>query len=69
MSIDEEIASLIGKASDEYADAFYKMLNVWQQYMLFTWRWWLDLALAVIPWLFWLKVHAKESRHVCSMPA
>jgi hypothetical protein len=63
MNLDEEIASLIGKASDEYADAFYKMLDVWQKYMLFTWRWWLDLALAIIPWIIWLKVRDKVSTH------
>jgi hypothetical protein len=63
MNLDEEIASLIGKVSDEYADAFYKMLDVWQKYMLFTWRWWLDLALAIIPWVIWLKVREKASTH------
>lgn len=29
--------------------------------MLFTWEWWLGLALIILPWLLWIKYRKKES--------
>lgn len=37
------------------------MIEEWLKYTLFTWRWWVQLFLTVVPWLLWLKFRKKES--------
>ena len=32
----------------------------WIQDDLFTWKWWLMLVAAIIPWLIWIKFHDKK---------
>ena len=38
-----------------------KLTQLEVKYVLFTWRWWLLLALAICPWLLWLVLRKKES--------
>ncbi len=55
----------------ESTAAFYKQIvhvhedyyQFWKEHTLFHWEWWFSLALAIIPWLIWMKVHQKESRN------
>jgi hypothetical protein len=42
--------------SDQY-DVF------WAQHVVFTWRWWLKLGMLILPWVFWLLIHRKDSTH------
>lgn len=37
------------------------MIDAWLKYQLFTWRWWLQLFLTVVPWILWLIIRKKES--------
>ena len=37
------------------------MINLWLKDTLFTWEWWLGVALAIIPWVVWLIFRKKES--------
>lgn len=35
--------------------------DLWKGSILFTWRWWIAVALVVSPWIIWLLVRKKES--------
>jgi hypothetical protein len=37
------------------------MINIWLKHVLFSWRWWLGVALTFIPWILWIKFRKKES--------
>jgi len=43
----------------ETIDHANMMLNkAWQTQVLFTWRWWVELALFIVPWILWvLRIH------------
>ncbi|MBO8173217.1 MAG: hypothetical protein H0Z33_15175 [Bacillaceae bacterium] len=36
-------------------------IRIWKEHVVFTWRWWIGLALTVIPWILWIKYRKKES--------
>ncbi|MTI81676.1 MAG: hypothetical protein FH758_12515 [Firmicutes bacterium] len=38
-----------------------RMAILWLENMVFTWRWWLELGLTIIPWIVWFIVRKKES--------
>lgn len=38
-----------------------QMIEQWAQHVVFTWQWWLGVALAVIPWILWLVFRKKDS--------
>ncbi|MFT8321583.1 MAG: CBO0543 family protein [Bacillus sp. (in: firmicutes)] len=40
----------------------HQIFNAWQEYTLFTWRWWVGILLIIIPTLLWLKYRKKESK-------
>ena len=48
------IYQMIDQANDE-------MLQVWQNEIVFTWRWWLEIALSIIPWVLWFFYRKRES--------
>jgi hypothetical protein len=50
-------------AYDLIKQANHKMINLWLQNTLFTWRWWLCLVLTIVPWTLWFIFRKKESTH------
>jgi hypothetical protein len=50
----QEFAARIGEIQDEYV-AF------WAQNVLLTWRWWLKIAMLVLPWAVWFIIRKKDS--------
>jgi hypothetical protein len=38
-----------------------EVVRLWSQGILFTWQWWLLLAMTVLPWIFWIFWHKKDS--------
>lgn len=51
--MDKDIFHNIDRAQYLHTKAFNQIYAVWQEEILFTWRWWLGLALGVIPWMWW----------------
>lgn len=49
-----EIYKIITEQNDIY-------LRIWKENMVFTWRWWLTIALLAFPWIIWFKYRKKES--------
>ena len=37
------------------------MYTLWSSSIIFSWRWWINIALTVLPWVIWLKVRDKEN--------
>ena len=56
--------SVIDTAS-QLNEAFHQLkadfLRFWVNDIVFTWHWWLEAALAVLPWVVWLAVRKKDS--------
>lgn len=44
-------------------DAHVQLYRFWKSQILFSWHWWIDLALTILPWIFWLIVKKKDSTH------
>jgi hypothetical protein len=38
-----------------------EMIRLWRNHILFTWQWWLSLALTVFPWILWVLLRKKSS--------
>ncbi|MDE5413639.1 CBO0543 family protein [Alkalihalobacterium chitinilyticum] len=36
-------------------------IQLWTEYVLFTWQWWLGLGLTIIPWIVWVIYRKKDS--------
>ena len=37
------------------------MIDLWLKHTFLTWRWWLGVCLAIIPWVLWIIFKKKES--------
>lgn len=37
--------------------------DVWLEYVVFSWRWWVGIGLAIIPWIVWIIFRKKDSTH------
>ncbi len=56
-------SSLVDDLHEKYHQTFLQMADLWKRYMLFGWRWWLDLGLTVLPWVLWVIVRDKKQTH------
>ncbi len=48
---------------EQYAATHDEVERIWAQHMVFTWHWWLSVALAVLPWILWLIVRDRKNTH------
>ena len=37
-----------------------KLTDIWLTQIIFSWRWWLLVALSIIPWIIWIKIRNKN---------
>ncbi len=37
-----------------------ELIQTWVNRIVFSWRWWLELSLSILPWIIWIKVHDKN---------
>ena len=44
-----------------YHELNKRLYTIWKNEILFTWQWWLLLALSVLPWIIWYLIRDKES--------
>lgn len=47
----------------EGQEVFQRVIELWMDEALFTWRWWFGVLTTIITWLLWMKFHKKESRY------
>ena len=48
---------------EKYGQAHDELEALWADKIVFDGHWWLDMALAVLPWVFWLIVRDKKRQH------
>jgi hypothetical protein len=63
MKFDPELLKEVDRILDQYGKVHDEIENLWKTKMVFTWHWWLDVALAVIPWIVWLIVRDRKRTH------
>lgn len=37
------------------------LFNIWASEIVFSWRWWINLVLTIIPWIIWIKNRDKNN--------
>lgn len=52
---------LLDKIYNTVHEANKELMNVWFSQIVFSWRWWLEIALATIPWIVWVKIRDREN--------
>jgi hypothetical protein len=63
MNVDPGLTQEIDKIIEQYGQIHDELERVWAEKMVFTWHWWLDVALAVLPWVLWLIVRDRKKQH------
>ena len=53
----------VDRVSEQYISIHDEIERIWAQQMLFKWHWWLDVALAVLPWIIWIIVRDRKNTH------
>jgi len=43
------------------AESNQKAVELWKNYILFSWRWWFALGLLIIPWIVWFYLRPKKN--------
>jgi hypothetical protein len=49
----------LDKVYELVADANSMLFQVWKAQILFSWRWWFEIVLTLIPWILWIKYRDK----------
>ena len=60
---EQELREAVSKVTEQYIAIHDEIERIWAQQMVFTWHWWIDLALSVLPWILWIKVRDKINTH------
>ena len=63
LSIDPKLMESIDQVTADYVAIHDEIQRIWMEQMVFTWHWWLDVALAVLPWILWLIVRDRKNTH------
>ncbi|WP_261852108.1 CBO0543 family protein [Clostridium folliculivorans] len=51
---------ILGEVYKVVADNNRHLQQLWIGHIIFTWRWWLGVALTIIPWIIWIKARNKK---------
>jgi hypothetical protein len=51
---------VLDKTYEEIAKISHSTLQIWLNTILFSWRWWIGIALTLIPWILWIIFHDKR---------
>lgn len=63
MNFDPGLLESIDQISLQYEAIHNEIERIWMEKMVFTWHWWLDVSLAVLPWILWLIVRDRKNTH------
>ena len=55
-----ELTNEIDRILAQYIGVHDELESLWLNQIVFRWHWWLDVALAVLPWIFWLIVRDRK---------
>lgn len=51
---------ILGEVYKEVAKNNGRLQVLWLSHIIFTWRWWLGVALSIIPWIIWIRVRNRK---------
>lgn len=51
---------ILDKAYEAIAQINNKILEIWLNTIIFSWRWWIGVALTIVPWTLWIIFHNKS---------
>lgn len=60
---DPDLLREIDRIVEQYKRIHDEIERIWVQQIVFTWHWWVDLALAVLPWVLWIIVRDRKNTH------
>ncbi len=63
MGYDENLLKEMDRIIEQYGNIHDELESVWQNQIVFTWHWWIDVALAILPWIFWLIVRDRKKTY------
>ncbi len=63
MGVDQSLLEDMDRIIDQYVKLHDELERVWAQKIVFTWHWWIDLGLAVLPWILWLIIRDRKRTH------
>ncbi|SHH77492.1 hypothetical protein SAMN02745823_00964 [Sporobacter termitidis DSM 10068] len=63
LEVDQSISDAVSQIDNKLHDAFLETLGLWCGSIVFTWHWWVNAGLSVLPWVLWVLVRKKESTH------
>lgn len=57
--IDPSLVEAIDNITNGFTGVHDQIWQVWRTMVVFSWHWWLDVGLAVLPWALWLPVRRR----------
>ena len=60
--MDEKVIMKVEDVYEQVSRANSYLYDIWKEQLLFTFEWWIALALFIIPWTIWINLHKKQSR-------
>lgn len=63
LGYDPALEQAVDQIMRQYIALHNKIERLWMDKMVFTWHWWADAALAVLPWILWFIVRDRKNTH------
>lgn len=61
MQVPDYLIQLVKQVGDVSVENTFRLIDIWSAHMVFQWFWWMEVALSIVPWVFWWFVRKKES--------
>lgn len=61
--MDPSLIETIDRINHNFVGTHDQIWQTWLTKVVFSWHWWLDVALAVLPWGLWLLVRRRDIQH------
>lgn len=63
MRFDSALLESLDQIMQQYVVIHDEIERIWMDHMVFTWHWWFDVGLAVLPWILWFIVRDRKNTH------
>ena len=52
---------LLDEVYNKVTQTNLEIYNIWLTHIVFSWRWWLGVALSIVPWILWVKIRDRNN--------
>lgn len=59
----EALRRQVWELYNKLRDVYFEYYQLWKSEMFLTWRWWISLAIVVVPWTVWIILRKKGSTY------